>query len=162
MNSAFPRLLMAALLAATATATAGQFNVECSYSHTLPDDPIMFPGKPGRSMVHDFFGNTSSDAFTTNADLLALPDNTCDNAADSSAYWAPQLRRAGGTQIVRPTLQKTYYRAVNVLNHPVTPFPAGLPADRRQPDGDRTNPADDQLLLRPRGLFEHEAHCVSG
>jgi hypothetical protein len=126
MNSVFLHLLMAALLAAPATATAGQFNVECAYSHTLPDDPIMFPGKPGRSMVHDFFGNTSSDASTTNADLLALPGNSCDNAADSSAYWAPQLRRKGGSQIVRPDLQKTYYSAANAANFPVVPLPTGL------------------------------------
>jgi hypothetical protein len=126
MNTASPWLLMAALLAAPAVANAGQFNVLCAYSHTLPDDPIMFPGKPVQSMVHDFFGNTSTDAFTANADLLALPDNSCENVADSSAYWAPQLRRAGGTQIVRPKLQKTYYRAIDVLNYPVVPFPPGL------------------------------------
>lgn len=126
MNTASVWLPMAALLAAPAMAAAGQFNVECAYSHTLPDDPILMPGKPGHSMVHDFFGNTGSDAFTTSADLLALPDNSCDNAADSSAYWAPQLRRAGGTQIVRPRTQKTYYRAIDALNHPVVPFPPGL------------------------------------
>ncbi|MBI3311119.1 MAG: hypothetical protein HYZ77_07680, partial [Serratia liquefaciens] len=40
------------------------FNVICDYSHTLPDDAILYPQKPGEAMLHDFFGNTGVDAFT--------------------------------------------------------------------------------------------------
>lgn len=49
----------------------GQFVVRCGYSHSLPDDPIVFPGQQGASHLHDFFGNTATDAFSTQASLLA-------------------------------------------------------------------------------------------
>jgi hypothetical protein len=30
--------------------------VACPFSHSLPDDPIVYPGQPGMSHMHDFFG----------------------------------------------------------------------------------------------------------
>ena len=45
-----------------------QFKVECGWSHSAPDDPIVHPGTPGRSHLHDFFGNTATDA-----DILTIP-----------------------------------------------------------------------------------------
>src|ERR1700761_5320114 len=119
-------LLTLLLLIPAARTHAGQFNVDCTYSHTLPDDPILMPNMPGMSMVHDFLGNTNTNAYTVNADLLSSPTTTCENKGDSTGYWVPQLRRAGGTQIVAPTYQKTYYRAINPTVYPVAPFPAGI------------------------------------
>ena len=40
-------------------AQTGQFVLRCKYSHTLMDDPIVFPGRPGASHMHDFFGNVN-------------------------------------------------------------------------------------------------------
>jgi hypothetical protein len=102
-----------------------QADVQCSYSHTLADDAIMMPGKPGMSMWHDFFGSTKTDANTTTADLLANPETTCNNLADHSAYWVPSVRLEEGT-LVRPAYQKTYYQAKNVEQFPLKPFPHGL------------------------------------
>ena len=45
--------------------TVGQFVVECGYSHSAPDDPIVYPGQPGMSHEHDFFGNVTTDADST-------------------------------------------------------------------------------------------------
>lgn len=49
----------------SAHAADGQTNVVCAYNHTLGDDAIMMYGKPNEAMWHDFFGNTSTDAFST-------------------------------------------------------------------------------------------------
>ena len=54
-----------------------QFLVECLYSHAAADDPIVYPGQPGHSHLHMFFGNTEVDAFTT-VESLRNGDTTCD------------------------------------------------------------------------------------
>src|SRR5258707_8987424 len=96
------------LMFAAGAAHANQFNVNCSYSHTLPDDPIVYPGMPGEATVHDFFGNPNTNAYSTYDSLNNNKVTTCDSAADPSSYWVPQLKRASG--IIVPTYQKTYYK----------------------------------------------------
>ncbi len=46
----------------------GQFVAKCLYSHSAPDDPIVWPGRPGRSHLHDFYGATGTNAGSTAAD----------------------------------------------------------------------------------------------
>ncbi|MBW7982970.1 CBM96 family carbohydrate-binding protein [Enterobacillus tribolii] len=120
--------LSAALMAGIASFTvhAGpQAQATCAYHHTLGDDAIMMFGKPNQAMLHDFFGNTHTDAYSSYATLRAKPDTTCDNKADSSAYWVPTMKLPDG-EIVKPAYQKTYYQASNVDTNPLTPFPPGL------------------------------------
>jgi len=103
-------------------------SVVCTYSHRLPDDPIIYPGRPGIAMQHDFFGHTTTTADTTTEDLYTERDSTCENAADNTAYWAPSLKLPDGT-VVAPSYQKTYYqnRAYpSQASRQVTPFPPGL------------------------------------
>lgn len=102
---------------------ANGFNVICDYSHTLADDAIIFPQKPGEAMLHDFFGNTKVDAFTTTESLVKNPETTCTSKADRSSYWTPSLQRGG--KIIKPMLQKTYYWNQDKRAH-ITPFPPGL------------------------------------
>lgn len=52
----------ALLLAMHAAHAAPQAHVVCGYSHTLGDDAIMMFGRPNEAMLHDFFGNTHTDA----------------------------------------------------------------------------------------------------
>ncbi|MFB9121730.1 DUF1996 domain-containing protein [Paraburkholderia dipogonis] len=111
------------LLPAGAASASGDFSVTCQYSHTLPDDAILYPGQPGKAMVHDFFGNTSADAYSTYDSLSQNKLTTCDAAADRSSYWAPQLKRASG--VVVPGYQKTYYKNDQPVM-PVQTIPAGL------------------------------------
>ncbi|SMB48497.1 putative periplasmic or exported protein [Serratia proteamaculans] len=113
------------LSAFAAQPSGPQADVQCRYSHTLADDAIIMPGKPGMSMWHDFFGSTKTDADSTSDSLLANPETTCNNLADYSAYWVPSLRLENGT-VVRPAYQKTYYQANNVQQFPLQPFPHGL------------------------------------
>ena len=39
--------------------------VSCTYSHSLPDDPIVAFRQPGGSHLHDFVGARTTDAFST-------------------------------------------------------------------------------------------------
>lgn len=89
---------LATLVAAGAfPAHAGpQAHVVCGYHHTLGDDAIMMFGKANQAMWHDFFGNAHTDAVSTYQTLRAQPDTTCDNKADSSAYWAPSMKLPDG------------------------------------------------------------------
>lgn len=102
----------------------GQFVVECGFSHAAFDDPIVHHGEPGASHLHVFFGNTTTDAFST-VDTFAAGDTTCDQPADLASYWAPALIRDGVVQT--PVKSVAYYRAG--LDVPVTsvePYPHGL------------------------------------
>ena len=45
------------------------FVLSCGFSHRNNDDPIVFPGQPGRSHNHTFIGNFSVNAATTPTSL---------------------------------------------------------------------------------------------
>ena len=101
-----------------------QFVVECGFSHAAPDDPIVHPGHPGRSHLHVFFGNTTTDA-TSTAETLAGGGTSCDQHLDLASYWAPALLDHG--QPVAPTKAVAYYRpGVGVDPATVEPYPYGL------------------------------------
>jgi hypothetical protein len=98
----------APLVQAEPMSRKAEANVVCQYSHSAPDDSVVYPGRPGIAMLHDFYGNQSTDAYSTSTSLLAAPDTTCDNGADSSAYWMPAMRLPDGS-MVRPDSIKVYY-----------------------------------------------------
>ena len=50
------------------------FVSSCGFSHRGPDDPIVYPGQPGRSHDHSFVGNVSTNAFSTLGSLRATFD----------------------------------------------------------------------------------------
>ncbi len=101
-----------------------QFVVECAHSHTLDDDPIVLPGQPGRSHLHEFFGNTSTDASST-LDSLEAATTTCDQQLDRAAYWVPALY--DGEDRVEPEKVDAYYRpGPGVAPSTVRAYPAGL------------------------------------
>lgn len=106
-----------------ATNTA-RFVSECGYSHSASNDPIVFPGRPGESHFHDFFGNTATDADSTHA-TLAQGATTCQGTADLTAYWAPALFRYG--EHVEPLTVHAYYRVASGVDPAtVEAFPPGL------------------------------------
>lgn len=96
--------------------------VTCNWSHTLADDPIVHPGEPGASHSHEFFGNTTTDAFSTTASLAAAP-TTCNNPADHAGYWQPTLLEDG--QRVQPSRMTAYYR-LGGKDGWIYPLPTGL------------------------------------
>ena len=50
------------------------FIENCRFSHQAPDDPIVFPGKPGASHQHTFVGNRTTNAFSNFGSLRSSDD----------------------------------------------------------------------------------------
>jgi hypothetical protein len=105
-------------------AASGVFQIKCRPSHTAPDDPIVAPRQRGAAHLHEFFGNVSTDAFTTTATLTSH-GTTCADPADKAAYWAPTLYNRGAR--VEPSLMIAYYRTGQLRNPAsIRPYPLGL------------------------------------
>lgn len=104
--------------------TVPQFVVRCAFSHSATDDPIVFPGDPGASHRHDFFGSRETDASSTPDDLLGT-ETSCQQALDTAAYWSPSLFDHG--QPVVPQGADVYYRpGPRIDPASVRPYPHGL------------------------------------
>ncbi len=102
----------------------GQFRVACEYSHFGADDPIIFPGQPGASHLHMFFGNTETNAFTTEDELINSGGGTCSGfELNRSAYWVPALLDGRGNAVV-PDQIILYYKTK--FPGSVTAMPQGL------------------------------------
>lgn len=86
---------------------APSFIVVCKFSHRLPDDPLVHAKMPGMSHSHDFFGNTTTNAYSTLKSLEA-GGTTCDQRADKAAYWAPTAYKNGVA--LKPRAATIYYR----------------------------------------------------
>ncbi|KUN18029.1 hypothetical protein AQJ11_35795 [Streptomyces corchorusii] len=101
-----------------------EFQANCSVTHTAADDPIVYPGQPGKSHDHTFMGNTSTHAGSTTASLYGGA-TTCKAPADASAYWMPSLFK--GDQKILPVGPQTIYYKAGVTDYTsVRPFPKGL------------------------------------
>ena len=102
--------------------------VACNYSHSLKDDPIVFPGQAGASHLHDFAGAKTANAFSTFNSLRA-GGTTCVLPGDSSSYWVPALYKDGVRLL--PTGKQSnalfYYRRIGAPEGTIVqPFPPGL------------------------------------
>ncbi|WP_328303073.1 DUF1996 domain-containing protein [Streptomyces sp. NBC_00435] len=79
-------------------ASKGSFAVECGRNderHLNPDNVIVAPGvSNGAHHMHDYVGNRTTDAFSTN-NSLAASGTTCTNGDLSTYYW-PVLRLRDG------------------------------------------------------------------
>ena len=111
------------------------FTVVCGFSHRNNDDPIRFPGQPGRSHNHTFVGNRTVNASTTAASLLRGP-KTCDVEQDASAYWVPTVYE--GREPI-PPLAGVVYQTKHVTG-PATPPPPGLKMVAGNPTARRAQP----------------------
>ncbi|MEU8503922.1 DUF1996 domain-containing protein [Streptomyces brevispora] len=112
--------------AAADVVRVAEFLAECPYTHRAPDDPIVFPGLPGASHMHSFFGNTSTNG---KSDLASLEraGSSCAPATDLSSYWVPTLY--DGNKEVEPTGTTFYYLGEGVRDDVIKrirPFPRGL------------------------------------
>lgn len=97
------------------------FTTRCTFSYRLPDDPILFPGRPGASHDHTFFGARSTSATSTDATLRA-GGSTCSRRGETAAYWTPTL--FSGSQPIVPVVAWAYYRRGTLAR--VTAFPPGF------------------------------------
>lgn len=96
----------------------GQFRLGCQYSHFNTDDPIVYPGQPGKAHLHMFFGNTNTNYAThfdpndTSANSLTkYGGSSCQGAElNRTAYWMPALLDGGGN-VVLPKSIVVYYKS---------------------------------------------------
>jgi hypothetical protein len=90
----------------------GAFRFICTAGQVLADDPIVYPGQPGKSHLHQFYGNEAADASSTYATLRTKGESTCNRgpfAANRSAYWMPAMLDAA-EQVVKPKFVSIYYK----------------------------------------------------
>ncbi len=106
----------------------GDFRTVCAFSHMNFDDPIVFPGQPGRSHLHAFFGNTAVNAFSTTDSIANTGNSTCRGGLiNRSAYWAPAMIDTRSGAPVKPRAAIVYYKSASWI-HPsrVQTLPLGL------------------------------------
>src|SRR2546430_13632230 len=106
-------VLAAAVVGLAGSATAStpklhgsNFWSNCRFSHTANDDPIVVPRLPGRSHPHTFFGNVSTNAYSTLASLRRAA-TTRKPRTGPAAYWGPTLFR--NARAGRPAHTQHYY-----------------------------------------------------
>lgn len=110
--------------ALAAAGTFGSFQVSCWFSHTNADDPIVYPRQPGAAHQHEFFANRTTDAFSTEANLVGKA-TTCSRQGDTAAYWVPAVLNNG--RRVAPDRIIAYYRTSRIRDlSSIRPFPKGL------------------------------------
>jgi hypothetical protein len=90
----------------------GAFRLICNVSHLSYDDPIVYPGQPGKAHLHMFFGNTQADANSTYESLRTSGESTCQgDVLNRSAYWIPALLSAPDSgKVVVPDHVGLYYK----------------------------------------------------
>jgi hypothetical protein len=69
----------------------------------------MYPGQPGRSHLHQFYGNTAANGNSTYNSLRTTGQSTCMSPLNRSAYWMPALLDGKGN-VVRPDYVAIYYK----------------------------------------------------
>jgi hypothetical protein len=126
----------------TGTVTGeGAVRILCNVARFAFDDPIVYQNQPGVSHLHQFFGNTAVNAFTTADSIANVGNGTCSGGiANRTGYWTPAMVDASG-QIVPPTDWSTgagttiYYKVgYEMPASVITPAPTGL----RMIAGDKT------------------------
>src|SRR5215211_2230514 len=87
------------------------FVVKCNFHHRAQVDPIVDFGNPKSFHMHDFYGNTTTNANSTYQTLRAGGTN-CDDLGDKAAYWAPTLSwtDSSGTTERTASITRFYYR----------------------------------------------------
>ena len=100
----------------------------CNYSHSLSDDPIVYPGLTGAAHLRDFFGSKTANAFTDSINIHT-GDTTCLMRNDKSVYWVPALFK-NNERILPVGTNKNiliYYRKAGVKSNTVlSTIPDGL------------------------------------
>jgi hypothetical protein len=120
-------VLLALLVPAPSRADEGAWVLQCRYTRSLTDDPIVHPRMPGMSHLHDFIGNATVNAFSTYRSMLAGA-TTCPEG-DTAGYWVPAVFRDGvKIDPAGPGVRQQVYMTADNLapgTH-IEPFPPDL------------------------------------
>jgi hypothetical protein len=119
----------------------GNFRTVCDFSHMAFDDPIVYPGQPGRSHLHTFFGNTGTNGNSTVASIANTGNSTCrGGTVNRSSYWVPSVIDTRTGTPIKPTTSNFYYKNGAINPALIQPVPLGLrmiagDAKMDRPDG---------------------------
>jgi len=122
-------LVSAPIPASSAPDVVGAFRFLCNAGALAYDDPIVYPGQPGKSHLHQFYGNTSVNASSTYESLRQSGDSTCMSPLNRSAYWMPAMLNGRGSA-VRPDYVAIYYK-----RRPITDPKCSLTSGDPQAEG---------------------------
>jgi hypothetical protein len=103
------------------------FRVPCGFSHSSYDDPIVYPGQPGKAHHHSFFGNVTANASTTNP--AASGNSTCaGGTVNRSGYWMPSMIDTRFGRPVQYDSLMVYYKrgGIPMSSGTMSAPPAGL------------------------------------
>jgi len=109
----------------------GAFRIGCAFSHMAFDDPIVYPGQPGRAHLHSFFGNTALNANTTAANITTTGNSTCTGGViNRSGYWVASIIDVRTGRPIKPDNAVVYYKTADWAGGAgagrVQAMPAGL------------------------------------
>lgn len=93
----------------------GAYRMFCESGPIAPIDPMLVPGKPGGSHLHNFFGNTGVTAYSTYKSLRTVGGSSCgtdqSNPVWRSAYWFPAMMDGVGGVVTMQSVNVYYKRA---------------------------------------------------
>jgi hypothetical protein len=109
----------------------GAIRLICNWTKMSYDDPIVYPGQPGASHNHTFFGNTAIDAYTTSDNIRSQGNASCRGGTiNLSGYWVPTMVDVSTHRPVVPNYLLIYYKtgAWQYMNDNsvMQPIPKGL------------------------------------
>jgi hypothetical protein len=89
----------------------GEFRTNCPVSHMGVFDPIVYPNQARAGHHHTFFGNVTTNGFSTTESLKASGNTTClGGIGNRSAYWIPSLIDTRTNAPVKPKFSLFYYK----------------------------------------------------
>jgi hypothetical protein len=114
--------------APTSVDGSGAFRTTCDLAKFAFDDPIVYPGQPGASHLHAFFGNTTINPNSTPQSIAASGASTCRGGTlNRTGYWVPALFDSRSGEVQTPAAGVFYYKTGYGIDPTVVePFPVGL------------------------------------
>ncbi len=107
------------------TPEGGQNRTGCEFSHFAYDDPLIYPGQPGKAHLHMFFGNTDVNAYSTYGTLINSGGSTCNGMElNRTGYWVPAMFDGIGNVRI-PERVVVYYKGEGLSRGASIPYPEG-------------------------------------
>ena len=107
------------------TPEGGQNRTGCEFSHFAYDDPLVYPGQPGKAHLHMFFGNTDVNAFSSYDTLINSGSSTCNGMElNRTGYWVPAMFDGNGNVRI-PERVVVYYKGEGLSRGASIPYPDG-------------------------------------
>ncbi len=152
--------------------TRDTFRTRTRFTHFLKDDPIVFPGQPGASHLHMFFGNALVNASTTADNIRTnCSSASAGGTANCTGYWVPALLDALGAVLLpdKSFEPAVYYKAGYNIPDPtqISVVPAGLRMIAGDKNATPSSPQTDQhtqfwCYANPGDQQDHIVDCPQG